>query len=53
MQISDCCLLLKCVLCVWEQRKRQAVQAVYESQGLPQDHKVEDGPHGAQWGLGT
>jgi hypothetical protein len=33
------------------QRKRQAVEAVYESRAMPEDHKVgqEQGPH---WHVG-
>ena len=35
----------------FSERRRQAVEAVYEARPVPQDHKVPGENQGANWGL--
>jgi hypothetical protein len=35
------------------ERRRQAVEAVYETRPVPSDHKVPGGEQAGHWGLGS
>lgn len=44
MPFMPCCAVLFLL-----QRKRQAVEAVYEARALPEDHKIPGMEQGAGW----